>query len=61
MSKNDHRRPCQVSPDEENLRWQLAYGEITEEQFAVGIEQLRKEGKIYYRPRYKLQKGTDDN
>ena len=59
-SKNDHQRPCQVSPEEEDLRWQLAQGKITLTEFEAGIEALRKAGKIYLRPRYRLEKGTDN-
>lgn len=60
MGKNNHIRSPQISREEESLRWDLAYGKITPEQFEAGIETLREQGKIYLRPRYKLQKGTDD-
>lgn len=60
MGKNAHKRPPQIGPEEEDLRWALAYGEINQEQFMAGMEILRKQGKIYLRSRYKLQKGTDD-
>lgn len=44
--KGDKRRPCQISPEEEELRWGLALGEISQKEFNKKYEQLLKEGKI---------------
>lgn len=42
MGKGDTRRPCLVSRKEEDLRYKLAQGEITYEQF---IEAMIEEDK----------------
>ena len=33
MSKGSNRRPRLIGPKEEELRWNLAYGKITREEF----------------------------
>jgi hypothetical protein len=61
IGKGHKKRPPQVSYEEENLRWQLALGEITPEQYGQRYKQLEKEGKTYRRPRYKLNSSTGGN
>lgn len=46
MSKGSNRRPRQISREEEQLRYALAYGRITFEQFSLKYHTLRKQGKI---------------
>lgn len=53
MGKGSNRRPPQISPAEEDLRYALAYGEIDEKEFNRRFKQLKKEGKIYRRIRWK--------
>ncbi len=33
MGKGSHRRPCLVPQDEVDLRWALAYGEISRDEY----------------------------
>lgn len=47
MGKGSKKRPPQISRAEENLRWALAYGKITFQQFEQKYKQLLKEGKIH--------------
>jgi hypothetical protein len=42
MGKGSNRRPCLVSEEESDLRWKLALGQITREQFDVELGRLRK-------------------
>lgn len=44
--KGHHRRPTQISREHETIRWQLAQGKITFEQYAVKYKKLKKEGKL---------------
>lgn len=46
MSKGSRPRPMGVSYDEYRLRYDLAFGRITKEQFDVGMEKLRRKGKL---------------
>jgi len=46
MSKGDARRPKQISPEEENIRWLLAEGRITFDEFERRFNQLLQHGKI---------------
>ena len=46
MGKGDKRRPRSISPEEERLRYALAFGRITFKQFERKYNQLLKEGKI---------------
>jgi hypothetical protein len=41
MGKGSNRRSCLVSPEEEQLRWDLFQGKITREQFDKEIEKLK--------------------
>lgn len=41
MGKGSKRRQCLISPEEEDLRWKLALGEITREQFDTEMEKLK--------------------
>ncbi len=36
--KGSKRRPCQISREEEQLRWDLAYGRITYKEFEIGMK-----------------------
>ena len=60
MGKTDKMRPPQISREEEELRWQLATGKITFDQFERRYKKLKAENKIYRRPRYKLNKATGE-
>ncbi|MDD5434886.1 MAG: hypothetical protein PH343_05600 [Nitrospira sp.] len=42
MGKGDKRRPALISPEEEELRWDLAYGKITKVEFDVKMEELEQ-------------------
>ncbi len=46
MSKGSKRRPSSITREEESLRWQLAFGKITFQQFEKKYKELLKEGKI---------------
>lgn len=46
MGKGSARRPCQVSREEEDLRWELAMGLITREQFDQKLRELEHAGKV---------------
>lgn len=46
MGKGSRRRARQISREHERIRYQLAYGEITFEQYAVKYKKLKKEGKL---------------
>ena len=46
MSKGSTRRPCQISREEEDLRWALALGRITKEEYDAEYARLEAEGKI---------------
>ena len=41
MSKGSTRRPCQISREEETLRWGLALGKITFEEWLIGMQKLK--------------------
>ncbi len=41
MSKGSKRRPCQVSREEETLRYALAFGEITFEEWFISMQKLK--------------------
>jgi len=43
MSKGSKRRPRQISREEEELRWQLATGEINKKTFDEKMKETRKE------------------
>lgn len=43
--KGDTRRPTAISPEEERIRWKLAYGKITFAEFERRYEELVKQGK----------------
>ena len=42
MNKGSNRRPCQVSREEENMRWKLAYGKITFKEYTKWWKQYKK-------------------
>jgi hypothetical protein len=42
MGKGSNRRPCLVSQDELDLRWDLLQGKITREQFDKNLSELNK-------------------
>lgn len=46
MGKGDKRRPRSIGPEEERLRYALAFGKITFTQFERRYKQLLREGKI---------------
>ncbi len=46
MGKGHQRRPRQISREHEAIRYQLAYGTITFEQFAVKYRKLKAENKL---------------
>lgn len=46
MGKGSTRRPRSVGPEEERLRYALAFGRITFEQFERKYKCLLSEGKI---------------
>jgi len=46
MSKGSKKRPTLVSNEENTLRWKLALGEITFDEYNKQYKQLKKEGKI---------------
>ena len=46
MGKGDARRKCSISRQEEELRWRLAYGKITFDEYAAKRKKLLAEGKI---------------
>ncbi len=41
--KGSKRRPCQISREEELLRWKLALGEITLDVYSIEMRKLREE------------------
>jgi len=45
MGKGSTRRPTLISPEEERLRWKLAYGKITFKEYERRYKQLVKQGK----------------
>jgi len=49
MSKGSNRRPSQISREEELIRWKLAFGEITFDEYEVRYRQLKSQNKIYRR------------
>ncbi len=46
MGKGSGRRKCSVSRHEEDLRYALAYGKITFDEYAAKRKKLLAEGKI---------------
>jgi len=46
MSKGSWTRPRQISREEYDLRYDLMFGKITSAEFEVGMEKLRKAGKL---------------
>ena len=60
IGKGHDKRPPQISYEEEQLRWLLFEKKITFKQFERRYKQLEKEGKVYRKPRYKLNKATSD-
>ncbi len=46
MGKGDAKRKCSISRHEEELRWRLAYGKITFDEYVVMRKKLLAEGKI---------------
>jgi len=46
MGKGSARRPSQVTHEEEQLRWRLYKGEITETEFNAEYKRLQRIGKI---------------
>lgn len=49
MGKGSQRRPTAITPHEEELRWQLAAGEITSKEYEKRYKELKRQGKIYRR------------
>lgn len=47
LPANSKATPLATSREEENLRWQLAYGEITLKEFEKRYRELKRQGKIY--------------
>ena len=47
MSKGSARRPRQISRQEEDLRWALAFGKITFKEFERKYRALHREGLIH--------------
>lgn len=43
--KGDTPRPRLVSDEEYELRWQLAFGEITKEEFGCRLKEIKDGGK----------------
>ncbi len=43
--KGDTPRPRLVSDEEYELRWQLAFGEITKEEFVCRLKEIKDGGK----------------
>ena len=41
MSKGSKRRPCQISRVEEDLRYALAFGNITQREFNIGMKAVK--------------------
>jgi hypothetical protein len=41
--KGDQRRPCQISEREAKLRWALAFGKITREEFDKVMKEYKNE------------------
>jgi len=46
MGKGSERRPTAISREEEDLKWKLAYGKITFDEFEKRYKQLARQGKI---------------
>ena len=46
MSKGSIRRPTLIKPEEEELRWAFAFGEITEDEFNQKMEALKNEPRF---------------
>ena len=44
--KGSQRRPTCVSPQEERIRWKLAYGVITFKEFEARMRELKKQGLV---------------
>jgi len=40
--KGSSRRPYQITKEEEDLRWKLAFGKITVQEFNEGMEKLEE-------------------
>lgn len=49
MGKGSGRRPTTISPEEERIRWLLAYGRISFAEFEKKYKVLRKRGLIWRR------------
>jgi len=47
--KGSGRRPATISPEEERIRWLLAYGHITFLEFEKKYKVLRKLGLVWRR------------
>ena len=41
--KGSIRRKCLISRDEESLRYDLAFGKITFEEWVIGMQKLRRQ------------------
>ncbi len=46
MGKGSKRRPLKTLTEENNLRWELAEGKITEAEYNRRYAKLKREGKI---------------
>jgi len=46
MGKGNRRRPLRTGTEENDLRWELAEGKITEAQYNRRYAKLEREGKI---------------
>lgn len=49
MSKGSQRRPTCVSPQEERIRWKLAYGLMTFVEFEKRMRELKAQGLVQRR------------
>jgi len=47
LPANSRATPQNISREEEDIRWDLAFGKITQKQFDEKYAKLKKQGKIY--------------
>lgn len=45
--KGSNRRPSRISKEEELIRYKLAFGEMTFDEYEVRYKRLKKQNKIY--------------
>lgn len=49
LPANSHATPQNIGREEEDIRWDLAFGKITQQEFDERYEELEKQGKVWRR------------